>query len=262
MAKVDLTIVTPSFNKVSFIEQTIQSVLTQRGDFTFEYIVIDGGSTDGTLDILKKYEGQLEWVSEPDEGMYDALNKGFRQAQGEIVASLDADDVYTPNAFQTVLTYFRRHPDVNWVYGKCRIVDENGREIKQWITAYKNLLLRHYSYRVLLCENFISGPTVFFRRKVLDEVGYFDTRFKLAADYEYWLRLGQRYPAGVIDEYLAHFRSYGGSTSNPRYREQFAEELRIAALYTTNRVILIAHYLNYLKIVGVYSLLRSLDGQL
>lgn len=256
MAGINLSIITTSFNKARFIEETIQSVLSQKGDFSLEYIIVDGGSTDGTLDILRRYNGQISWISEPDDGQYDAANKGFRMARGEIIGWIDADDLYTPEALQRVTDFFRAHPGINWAYSKCRIVDENGQEIKKWITTYKNLLLRCYSYRVLLCENYISQPTVFFRCKVLDEVGYLNTRFKLAADYEYWLRLGQKYPAGVINDYLACFRSYASSTSNPKYKEQFSEELRIVRCYTTNRLILLTHYLNYLKIIGIYSLLR------
>src|ERR1022692_1731698 len=200
-----LTIVTPTCNQAQFIERTIDSVLRQEYP-DLGYIVMDGGSTDGTLEILERYSGRLIWTSEADEGQSDAINKGLRMATGEIVAFINSDDTYERDALATVARYFAAHPEVKWAYGKCRIVDADDREIRKPITWYKNLLLRRYSYRKLLAENFISQPATFWRRQVHDEIGYLNEDEHYVMDYEFWLRLGQSYPAGVINRYLASFR--------------------------------------------------------
>ncbi len=117
-----VTIVTPSFNQAGFIEETIQSVIAQ--DYQpIEHLVIDGGSTDGTLELLRKYQDHLSWVSEPDRGQTDAINKGFRRAHGAILCWLNADDVLMPGAISTVASYFESHPQVSFVYGDVLAID-------------------------------------------------------------------------------------------------------------------------------------------
>ncbi len=120
-----ITVVTPSYNHERFIEATIQSVLTQ--DYApIEYIVMDGGSTDGTLDILRKYEDRLTWVSERDKGQGDAINKGFRRATGDIWCWLNSDDLFTPGALKTVAEFFQSHPDASFVYGDAEAITLDG----------------------------------------------------------------------------------------------------------------------------------------
>lgn len=246
------SIVTPSFNSGRFIERTIRSVLDQ-GYPDLEYLVIDGGSTDDTLEILKRYGDRVWWLSEPDSGQPEAINKGLRRATGDVVAFLNADDIYEPRALVRVAEYFAEHPEVKWAYGKCRIIDENDREIRRPITLYKNLLLRRYSYRKLLTENFISQPATFWRREAHDEVGFINEAEHYAMDYEFWLRLGQRYPAGVIPHYLAAFRMYDTSKSGSLANPQFEDELRIARAFSNGaRWPIALHRLNYHKIVWTY----------
>lgn len=158
-----ISIVTPSFNQAPFIERTIRSVLDQ-SHRDIEHIVIDGGSTDGTLEILQRCGKAVSWVSEKDRGQAHAINKGLRRCTGEVVAWLNSDDTYTPGALERVARHFTEHPDCRWVYGRCRIVDEHDREIRTLITRYKNLLLARYGFPKLLAENFISQPAVFWRR--------------------------------------------------------------------------------------------------
>lgn len=253
-----ISIVTPSFNQAQFIERTISSVLQQdHGDL--EHIVVDGGSTDGTLDILRRYTGRITWISEPDRGQAHAINKGLRLATGDIVAWLNSDDTYEPGAHARVARYFAEHPGCRWVYGKCRIVDEADREIRSYITWYKNLLLSRYSFAKLLAENFISQPAVFWRRQLLDEVGYLNEQEHFCMDYEYWLRIGSRYPAGVIEAYLANFRYHRASKSGSVDKRQFEDELRLAQAFRSgHRFALLAHTVNYYKIVSAYRLLAVL----
>lgn len=253
-----LTIVTPSYNHAHFIERTIASVLDQ-GYPDLEYIVVDGGSTDGTVDILSRYSADLIWTSEKDRGQSDAINKGLRRATGDVVAFLNSDDTYEPGALARVAGYFEQHPEVQWAYGKCRIVDEHDKEIRRPITWYKNLLLRRYSYRKLLAENFISQPATFWRRQLHNEVGYLNEDEHYVMDYEFWLRLGRRYPAGVIPGYLAAFRMYDASKSGSLSNPQFRDELRVAKAFSNgDRLPILLHRFNYRKIVWTYGLMAKI----
>src|SRR5574337_877614 len=211
-----ISVITPTLNQARFIERTICSVLDQDSP-CLEYIVLDGGSVDGTLDILQKYEKYLKWISRKDEGQADAINKGIAMAGGEIIAYLNSDDVYQRGALRTVGNYFSARPDVMWVAGKCRIIDERDREIRKPVTAYKNFLLRHYSYSLLLVTNPISQPAAFWRRAVVDEFGLFDKTEHLVMDYDYWLRVGRKYSPAVLDEYLASFRVYSTSKTSTAF---------------------------------------------
>jgi glycosyltransferase involved in cell wall biosynthesis len=261
MQPLKISIVTPSYNQRRFIERTINSILGQNYS-ELELIVMDGGSTDGTIDILKKFGDRIIWRSEKDRGQSDAINKGLRLATGDIVAYLCSDDTYQAGALQKVAEFFQNNPQTKWVYGKCRMIDENDREIRKPITRYKNFMLRRYSYPKLLVENYISQPATFWRRSLLDELGFINENEHLCMDYEYWLRLGQRYPAGVINSYLANFRHYTTSKSGSRFTQQFRDELRVAKKYSAGRPgIQLLHKLNYYKIVGAYRLIGALQGK-
>jgi glycosyltransferase involved in cell wall biosynthesis len=255
---VHISVVTPSFNQARFIERTIRSILDQgRGDV--EHIIVDGGSTDGTLEILQRYQGRISWISEKDRGQAHAINKGLTRSTGEIVAWLNSDDTYEPGALDQVVRHFTGAPDCRWAYGKCRIVDEDDREIRPLVTRYKNLLLARYSFPKLLSENFISQPAVFWRRSLLDEVGYLNEEEHYCMDYDYWLRLGSRYPAGVIPAYLANFRYHPASKSGSVDRQQFVDELRIARAFGAGHPwVILLHTVNFYKIVAAYKVLEAL----
>jgi glycosyltransferase involved in cell wall biosynthesis len=230
-----VSVVTPSYNQAGFIERTLRSVLDQQGDFELEYLVIDGGSKDGTLDILRKYQDRITWVSEPDTGQSDAINKGLRQATGNVVGWLNSDDVLLPGALARVAAVFRDRPDVEWLHGRCEIIDAQDRIIRRWVSAYKDWCSRHYSYSRLLTENFISQMTVFWRRSVLKEVGYLDRSLHMTMDYDLWLRLAQRSAPVYLPERMACFRWYPTSKSGARFREQFREDSLVARRHAPER---------------------------
>jgi len=253
-----ISIITPSYNQAEFIERTIQSVLAQNYP-DLEYIVMDGGSTDGTVEILKKYSDHIIWKSEKDRGQSDAINKGLKIATGDIVAYINSDDTYEPETLQKVADYFKKNQDAKWAYGKCKIINEIDQEIRKPITWYKNLLLKNYSYSKLLSENFISQPAVFWKREIHAELGFLNENEYYCMDYEFWLRMGKLYSAGLIDDYLANFRYYSTSKSGGVNKKQFQDELRLAKKFGAGHPLSIfLHKINYYKITIIYWFLNKI----
>jgi glycosyltransferase involved in cell wall biosynthesis len=180
-----VSIVTPSLNSSRFIEETIQSVKQQTYK-NIEHIIVDGGSADNTIEIVKQYP-HIILIAEPDNGMYDAINKGLRRAQGEIVAYLNSDDLYYPETIQIAVSYLMQHPDVSLVYGDCDFIDVNGNYLYTY--RYPKFQLRRF---VCLKWSSIPQQTTFWRRQIHNLVGYFDTSFRLAGDFEFYARVGQK----------------------------------------------------------------------
>lgn len=235
LARFRFSIVTPSFNQARFIRRTIESVLGQEGDFDLEYLVVDGGSTDGTAAILEGFATRLQWISEPDRGQVDAINKGLERSTGDAVGWLNSDDVLLPGALRRAVAVFASHPEVEWVHGRCRIIDERDRRVRRGVEAYKHLRSRRYSFESLLTENFISQMTVFWRRSVQAAIGYLDPSVPLAFDYDLWLRLGQRSDPAYIDTPQACFRWYASSKSGANFETQFSEDALVSARYGGGR---------------------------
>lgn len=200
-----VSIVTPSFNQAAFIEETIQSVIAQ--DYqAIEHIVIDGGSTDGTLEILKKYQDRLSWISESDRGQADAINKGFRRAQGAIMSWLNADDLLMPGAISTVVSYFQTHPQVGLVYGDALAINERGRQFG------RRANVRPCDFDSLLrVGDFIVQPAAFWRAELWQHVGELSEDWHYVLDYEYWIRAAQHYDLAYIPECLAKERIYSSA---------------------------------------------------
>lgn len=215
-----ISVVTPCLNAAGTLPETLASLRAQ-GYPRLEHVVVDGGSTDGTLELLEAAEG-VRYVSEPDRGLSDAFNKGVRMATGDVVGWLNADDTYEPGALHAVGEAFAAHPERIWVTGLCRIVDAEGREIRKAITAYKRLLLRRYSFAMLLTQNFVMSPATFVRREELGDAPL-DEAFRYSADYDLWLRLAERGDPIVLDRFLATFRMAEGSLSMSGFETQFRE---------------------------------------
>lgn len=179
-----VSIVTPSFNQVRYLEATIESVLSQ--DYPrIEYIVIDGGSSDGSVEIIRKYESHLAyWVSEKDKGQADAINKGLARAKGDILAWLNSDDYYLPNAISNAVKVFEGIPGLVMAYGDMLAVDEQGQTIN-------HLKYRQLSLEDLLCFQILGQPAVFFRREAFEKTGRLDPTFHFLLDHHLWLRIAQ-----------------------------------------------------------------------
>ena len=176
-----VSVVIPCLNRADFLTPTLESVLQQ--DYpNIECMVVDGGSTDGTSGILRRYDGRIKWQSQPDRGPWDAINKGWGMCNGDVVAWLNADDVWAPRAVSAVLEYLVKHPEVDVVYGDCGIIDEYGKHtdtvrIRDW----------DLEYAVKYCDHIIFQAASFIRRSILDRVGWLYPR--LCHDHELWLRI-------------------------------------------------------------------------
>ncbi len=256
-----ISVVMPSFNGAKYIDRAIKSVVLQ--DYPdFELFIKDGGSTDGTVEIIKqnakKYPGKIKWVSKKDNGQADAINYGIKETKGQIVAYLNADDIYKPGAFKIVGKYFQKKPGKMWLIGRSDIINEKDKQIRKLITSYKNFWLNNYSYNTLLILNYISQMGVFWRREVIEKIGLFDASQYYVMDYDYWLRLGKSYTPGRIDKYLASFRIISSSKSSMGFVKQFSDEYKVAKKYTNNRIILNLHLLHNKMITSIYRTMESL----
>jgi glycosyltransferase involved in cell wall biosynthesis len=214
-----VTIVTPSLNSERFVEQSILSVLEQ--DYPrIEYIVMDGGSTDGTLGILRKYERRLRWESAPDNGTADAVNRGFTLGKGEILGFLNADDLYHPNAVSAAVRCLRENPDAAAVYGDAWWIDEKGARIALYpVHDFDRALLER--------ECFICQPASFLRRHPFENTGGLDPDFPLTFDYEFWLRLTRTYPLRRIYATLADSRMHQANKTLGQREGVFRETFQV-----------------------------------
>jgi glycosyltransferase involved in cell wall biosynthesis len=224
MAELPLvSIVTPSFNQAAYLEQAIQSVLDQ--DYpNLEYFVIDGASSDKSTEILQKYSHRLNgWVSEPDQGQADAINKGFVRSSGEYIAWLNSDDFYLPGAISAAIETLQAHPDWGLVYGDILAVDGRGDLIN--IQRFGD-----WGLEDLMQFRIIGQPAVFMRRSALKNAGLLDTRFHFLLDHQLWLRIAENFPIGHISRLLAVARFHEGAKNVARAAD-FGKDAREVYLW-------------------------------
>ena len=215
------SIVTPSLNQSRFIEDTINSILNQ--DYpNFEHIIIDGGSTDGTIDILKKYP-HLKWISEKDAGQSNAINKGFNMATGDIVAWINSDDYYETTIFKDVAIFFEKNSDCHFLYGDLTFIDIN-----------KNVLFKtnegNISYKSLLINpDIVRQPSCFWRRKIFDEIGLLNENLHLVMDYDFFLRIAKKHDFHYLNKNFSYFRLYKDGKSSKYIYKQLFELIQVMA---------------------------------
>jgi glycosyltransferase involved in cell wall biosynthesis len=214
-----VSIVTPTYNMGRFLPETIESILTQ--DYpNIQYIVMDGGSKDNTVEILRSYGNRLEWVSEKDDGQSDAVNKGFLRARGEIFTFLNADDLYYPGAVRAAVEAFQQNPDAGVIYGNAWYTNEDGSRLSRYP-------VRKFDYDLLGHLCYICQPASFLRSRVWKEMNGLDKSLHLTLDYDLWLRIAKRHPLVHIDRDLATCRMYLDNKSLGRRHESFREVIQI-----------------------------------
>ena len=224
-----ISIVTPSCNQGQFLEEAIQSVLTQEYP-NLEYVVIDGGSSDSSVETIQKYENRLTyWVSEPDQGQYDAINKGFTHTTGEIMAWLNSDDKYLPRAFSVVADIFSAYPEIEWITsvhpvswnerGQAVAVDFTGGFSRQSFFKGGN-----FPGKGSYGRRWIQQESTFWRRSLWERAGgRLETSLKLAADFELWARFFQQAELYGVSALLGGFRAHGNQLS-VHHRQQYMSE--------------------------------------
>jgi len=199
-----VSIVTPVFNGKLFLEQTIQSIIAQTYE-NIEYIIIDGGSTDGTLEVIKKYEDKIDfWLSEHDSGMYEAINKGLKIASGDILAYLNSDDLYYPDSIKIATEYFSKHPDTELIYGNLDYIGPRN----DFLYTYRSPKFR-WSNFVSMDTSSIPQPASFWRSTIHKKIGYFDVVLKMCADFDFYGKAGKCCRIDRIKIALARYRIHG-----------------------------------------------------
>ncbi len=213
-----ISIVTPSYNQGEFLAETIESVLSQAGEFVIDYLIMDGGSKDNSVDIIRYYEGLLQrgewpivchgityrWFSEKDKGQTDALMKGFRLASGDIFAWLNSDDTYQPGALQAVADHFLEAPNTGLLYGDGVYCDQAGAIIGRYRTE-------EFVFDKLAWFNFICQPSTFFTREAFETVGGLNATLQFAMDYDLWIRIGRSFPCRYLTRVMSTYRLHEAS---------------------------------------------------
>lgn len=202
-----VSVITPAYNQGRFIERTIQSVLNQHYPH-LEYIIMDGGSKDQTVRILKKYSRHLMWFSEHDQGQADAINKGLRRSTGSILAYLNSDDTYEPGTLKTIATYFIRHPKAQFVYGRGKLIDVHDKNVGM----YNDSQMDHER---LFAACGISQPAAFWTREAYRVIGEFDKTYQFTMDYDYWIRVSEKFTLNFLPKaILANTRLHSGAKTS------------------------------------------------
>jgi glycosyltransferase involved in cell wall biosynthesis len=196
-----ISIITPSYQQAAYLEFSLKSVLAQDIG-PIEYLVVDGGSQDGSQEIIQRYSSQLAWwVSEPDSGQAEAINKGLQQAQGEIVAWLNSDDLYLPGALAEAVAVLQAEPELGMVFGDAITIDADGRYLN-------TLAFGNWGLSELISFRIICQPAIFMRRSVLEKVGFLDTAYHYMLDHQLWIRMASQAPIRHVDSIWAAARHH------------------------------------------------------
>lgn len=240
-----ISIVIPSFNKAKYIGITLDSIFTQKYE-NLEVIIQDGGSTDGTVNIIKSFTKKypISWSSKKDDGQFDAIGAGLKKATGVILTYINADDLYVNDSFRKVSDAYIKNPGANWFAGRGIVIDGMGREIAKSVKVYKDLLLRLSSYNLLLSNNYLIQPSIFFTKDAYRKYGPFSGTKNFITEYEYWLKLGSVSMPVVINGDIAKFRIENSTKTKRMSKALLQEDWKIVKRFTNNPLILALHAAN------------------
>ena len=255
-----ISVVVPSFNKVDYIGKTLDSILRQNYS-NYEVIIQDGGSTDGTLEIIQKYVKENPEIfrveSKNDGGQTNAINIGLKKAKGEIITFINADDVYKNGTFSEVAKAFQAYPEALWFAGRGEVIDKKGKKIAGFTTIYKNFLLSLNSGFYLLITNYFTQPSVFLTKKAFEKYGPFSGMANgTVMEYRLWLRLSKASMPKVINKILSAFRITEGNISSIAYVKILKEDESIIKKFTKNKFILLFHHFNNLLRVATIKIIN------
>ncbi len=255
------SIITPSYNGGNFIEEAIKSVLDQQHpDLEIEYIIVDGGSTDNTHQILATYRDNIDHILiEKDSGPADAINKGFSLATGNIIAWLNVDDLYYPGTLLRVQKVMTDHPKAPFCFGPCPILNEQGEEIRTPITRFKGFFFPVSCRFTYQCINYISQPASFFNNSVVKKIGLLREDMTAAWDYDFILRLwhhgaAKRIKGGPLAAFRWHEQSISGENFHVQFKEEYDAAKKDAGMLSIQNGI---HFLVRWGIVGMYSAMSA-----
>jgi len=249
------SIIVPSYNQGDFISQTIDSILNQSYK-NVEILVIDGGSTDSTIEVLKKYGENIFWLSEKDRGQTHAINKGLALAKGDIITFINSDDYYLDGTLENVARRFQSNKGKFWLTGDYIIVNERGERIQLLVGKYKSFFRKFISFNLLTVLNPINQPSTFFRRELIQKLQHFKEELHYTMDYEFYLRAIKIDRPIVISDKLSAFRIHENSKGGSQYKIQFKEEFDVAKQYQKNKFLIFLHLLHYKLINLVYRVLK------
>ncbi|MFA6908599.1 MAG: glycosyltransferase family 2 protein [Patescibacteria group bacterium] len=246
-----LSIITPSFNQGRFIAQTIESILNQPSGLDLEFIIVDAKSTDGTAGIVEKYRSLIEkkgirfkFISEPDRGQSDAINKGSKLATGELLTYLNSDDYYEPNVLGEVVKAFTEFPHAQWGFGGWKFVDLEGRE-------YISRIPMSYSKTKLLCFDTIVQPSCFYKRDFFLKSGLIDEKLHLSMDYDLWLRMSATEDPITIPFVISNARYYMETKSATKTMKHLFESFQLQKKYSKGLGIRVLQYFYLLRGIAV-----------
>ncbi|GIT99335.1 glycosyltransferase family 2 protein [Sulfurovum sp. TSL1] len=243
-----VSIITVVFNGEKHLEQTIQSVINQRYE-NVEYIIIDGGSTDRTVDIIKKYEDQIDyWVSEKDEGIYDAMNKGISLSQGDIIGLINADDFYEENIFVSIIDVYQKN-DADVIYGDIYFINGKQKKVSTANATGKRYGVFSYSFKWIWVDMLFPHPSSFVKRSTYKKYGTFDSSYKISGDYDIFLRFYiKKATFSYIPKVLASFREGGISMTDTQLKRQENFQIRKKhSLFIANLVSALSWFIQRIK---------------
>jgi glycosyltransferase involved in cell wall biosynthesis len=244
-----ISVIVPNYNGGRYLAECLRSITTQ-GYENKEIIVVDGLSTDNSWDIIQSFN--VRAIRAEPHGEAEAINRGMALAKGDILTYIDSDDLFPPSTLSIVGEYFAK-AKAKWAIGLGRYVDKDSNHTRKGVMTAKRFMLKHYSYNTLRLFDYLIQPAVFWRRELWDELGMFRVDEKLAFEYEWWLRAGQKYKPGFINADIGIWRMHGTSVTSGGLIQSAKDAMRLQREYTKSLLLRLLQYLSYLVVRMVYA---------